>query len=78
MNPNDSSEFQILLNKIKNDLPIFNKKTVTMKAINGQLPKSMQAHATKLNEKFLDHNGDIIDEINHRNKNNIFIESFNN
>ena len=56
MNPNDPPEFANLIKTIKKELPFFSKKTVSMKADHGQLPKNVRNHTIKLNEKFLDNN----------------------
>lgn len=76
MNPCDPLEFAMLLKTIKKELPFFTKTMVAMKSDHGQFPKNVKKHSTNLNEKFLDHNADIIDEIDHRNKNNNFIQRF--
>jgi len=78
MNPNDPPEFANLIKTIKKELPFFSKKTVSMKADHGQLPKNVRNHTIKLNEKFLDNNLHTIDEIKHRNKNNNFVKRFDN
>lgn len=78
MNPNDLQEFLLLIKKIKKDLPFFSKKTVSMRSDNGRLPKNVNSYSNKLNERFLDHNSDVIDEIKHRGKKNSFVKRFEN
>jgi len=78
LNPLDTSEFTTLINRIKKELPLFTRDMVSMKADHGQLPKNVGNHSNKLNEKFLDHNLDIIDEIKHRDKKNRFVKRFEN
>ena len=76
MNPNDSKEFSLIIKTIKKELPFFSKKVISMKSDHQKLPKNMKEHSINLNEKFLNHNSDIIDEIEHRKKNKNFIQRF--
>jgi len=72
MNPCDPREFAMLLKTIKKDLPFFSKRFVSMKSDHGKFPKNMKEHSANLTEKFLDHNSDVMDEIEHRQKAKIF------
>jgi hypothetical protein len=78
MNPLDKSEFLILINAVKKELPFFGKKTVSMRSDNGRLPKNVSVHSNKLNERFLNYNSHVIDEIKHRDKKNSFVKRFEN
>lgn len=77
MNPIDPSEFSVVLKTIKDEMPFLGNSTAHVKSDHGNLPKNFKLHSINMNNKFLDHNLDVIDEIEYRDKNNKFVKNFN-
>jgi len=58
-------------------MPFLGNSTAHVKSDNGNFPKNFKLHSINMNNKFLDHNLDVIDEIEYRDKNNKFVKNFN-
>lgn len=68
MNPLDDLEFNDLLNKINTKMPIYTDRVAHMElSFSQRFPKNLMDYSTKLDNKFLNNNLGIIEEINHRN-----------
>lgn len=76
MNPLDPSEFNIVRKTLLQDMPIHTPTTTKVKHIFQQFPKDLNQYCDGVNEKYLDHNLDIIEEINHRKPKNSFCKEF--
>ena len=58
-------------------MPFLDNRTAHVKSDHGNFPKNFKLHSINMNNKFLDHNLDVIDEIEYRDKNNKFVKNFN-
>ena len=67
MNPLDKEELSEILKIIKNDMPLHTDKTAKIKRTQYQrFPKSLMEESIKVNNKFLNNNLAIIEEINYK------------
>lgn len=79
MNPLDKEEFTNLLQDIKKDMPIITDNSMSVKmSYSMGFPKDMKEHSIKIDDKFLNDNQNIIEEIIHRDPNNVFVKQFRN
>lgn len=69
MNPLDKEELKAFFKTVKNDMPKHTDNTMRVKGVYSQgLPKNLQEYSTKINNKFLNDNLHIIEEMEYRRK----------
>lgn len=79
MNPLDNQELNHFIKIIGNDMPFHTSTFGKVKQSYSQgMPKNMVEHSIKINNKFLDNNLHIIEEINHRDPKNHISRSIKN
>ena len=77
MNPIELSELNNLVGIIKNQMPVHTENSVRMRgSYSNYLPKNIMDYSTKINNKFLNDNLAIIEEINHRDSKHWIIKWF--
>ena len=77
MNPLDKEELSEILEIIKNDMPIHTDTTAKIKNSFSQgFPKNLMDYSSKVDNKFLNSNLAIIEEINYKNSNHWIPKAF--